>query len=321
MMRNTAKKIGTLLLTMVLVSLFVFLAFSLLSGDAAERMLGTEATPERLEALRAGLGLDKPMPLRYVNWLLALLRGDMGVSYQYGLPVSRLIAERLRPTLTLTLMAFALIVAISIPVGVVTAKYAGGRLDRVVTVLGQLLMSVPPFFTGILFTYLFGLLLKRFVPGDFPAWGRGAGRYLAYLFYPALAIALPRVAMTVRLLRGCILEEARRDYVRTSMARGRSRGDILYRHVLKNTLVPLVTFLAVTIAELVAGSVIIEQVFSIPGLGRLLISAVSNRDLPVVQAVVVLIAFWVVICNLAGDLLSRRVDPRLRYNDAGGEGA
>ncbi len=316
-MRYTAKKIGTLLLTLVLVSLFVFFAFSLLSGDAAERMLGTEATPERLAALRAELGLDKPMLARYVDWLVALVGGDMGVSYQYRLPVARLIAERLRPTLTLTLFAFALIVLVSIPVGVVTAKYAGGWLDRIVTVLGQLLMSVPPFFTGILFTYVFGLLLRLFVPGAFPAWADGAGAYLGYLFFPALAIALPRIAMTVRLLRGCILEEAQRDYVRTSMARGRSRGDILYRHVLKNTLVPLVTFLAMTVAELVAGSVIIEQVFSIPGLGRLLISAISNRDAPVVQAVVTLVAFWVVVCNLAGDLLGRRIDPRLRYSEEG----
>lgn len=316
-MRHTAKKIGTLLLTMVLVSLFVFLSFSYISGDAAERMLGTEATPERLAALRAELGLDKPMAVRYVEWFAALLRGDMGVSYHYRLPVAQLIAERLRPTLTLTVMAFVLIVAISIPVGVVTAKYAGGMLDRVVTVLGQLVMSVPALFIGILFTYLFGLVLRLFVPGAFPAWQDGAARYLGYLFFPALSIALPRVAMTVRLLRGCILDEAQKDYVRTSMARGRSRGDILYRHVLKNTLVPLVTFLAMTVAELVAGSVIIEQVFSIPGLGRLLISGISNRDAPVVQAVVTLVAFWVVICNLAGDLLGRRIDPRLRGSEGG----
>ncbi|MBQ9459704.1 MAG: ABC transporter permease [Oscillospiraceae bacterium] len=315
-MRYTAKKIGTLLLTMVLVSLFVFFAFSLLSGDAAVRMLGTEATPERLAALRAELGLDKPLPIRYVRWLSSLLRGDMGVSFQYRLPVSQLIAERLRPTLTLTLMAFLMIVAVSIPLGVVTAKYAGGILDRIVTVLGQFLMSVPPFFTGILLTYLFGLVLRAFVPGAFPDWSGGAGRYLGYLFFPAVSIALPRIAMTVRLLHGCILDEAQKDYVRTSMARGRSRGDILYRHVLKNTLVPLVTFLAMTMAELVAGSVIIEQVFSIPGLGRLLISGIANRDAPVVQAVVTLAAFWVVVCNLAGDLLARRIDPRLR----GGEG-
>ena len=316
-MRYTAKKIVTLLLTMALVSLFVFVAFSLISGDAAARLLGTEATPERVEALRAELGLDRPAVVRYLDWLAGMLRGEMGTSYIYRLPVSQMIAERLRPTLTLSVMAFLLIVLVSVPVGVVTAKYAGGWLDRVVTVLGQLLMSVPPFFTGILFTYFFGLVLRCFVPGAFPAWEDGAAAYLGYLFFAALAIALPRVAMTVRLLRGCILEEAQKDYVRTSMSRGRSRGDILYRPVLKNTLVPLVTFLAMTAAEIAAGSVIIEQVFSIPGVGRLLISAISNRDAPIVQAVVTIVAFWVVVCNLTGDLLGRRIDPRLRYSEGG----
>ena len=314
-MRYTAKKIVALLLTMVLVSLFVFIAFSLLSGDAAARLLGTEATPERVAALRGELGLDRPMTVRYLDWLAGMLRGEMGTSYIYRLPVSQMIAERVRPTLTLSVMAFLLIVGISVPVGVITAKYAGGWLDRAVTVLGQVLMSVPPFFTGILFTYLFGLVLRRFTPGAFPAWEDGAAKYLGYLFFAALAIALPRIAMTVRLLRGCILEEAQKDYVRTSMSRGRSRGDILYRHVLKNTLVSLVTFLAMTAAEIVAGSVIIEHVFSIPGIGRLLISSISNRDAPIVQAVVTIVAFWVVLCNVAGDLLGRRIDPRLRYSE------
>lgn len=310
-MRYTAKKIGTLLLTMLLVSAFTFFAFSLLSGDAAVKMLGTNATPERLAALREELGLNRPLIERYWSWLTAFLHGDMGISYQYRMPVAQLIAPRLRPTLTLAAMSFALIVLISVPLGVVTAKYAGGLLDRIVTVLGQLFMSVPPFFTGILFTYVFGLVLRLFIPGVMPDWTVSKTQYLGYLFFPAVAIALPRIAMTVRLLHGCIMEEAQRDYVRTSMARGRSRGDILYRHVLKNTLVPLVTFLAMTVAELLAGSVVIEQVFSITGLGRLLVNSISNRDTYVVQAIVVILAFSVVVCNLAGDLIARRIDPRL----------
>lgn len=303
---------------MLLVSFFTFLAFSLLSGDAAERILGTSATPELLASLRAELGLDRPLIVRYGSWLWNFLRGDMGTSYQYWLPVSTLVAQRLAPTLLLTALAFVLILMLSIPVGVFTAKYAGGTFDRVMTVLNQILMAVPPFFTGILFTYLFGLVLNLFVAGSYPASGFFAR--LNYVFFASLSIALPRAAMTVRMLRGCILDEAERDYVRTSMSRGRSRGDILYRHVLRNTLVPLVTFLAMTMAELVAGSVIIEQVFSIPGLGRLLLSAISNRDYPVAQAVVVILAFWVVFCNLMGDLLCRRIDPRLRER-AGGAAA
>lgn len=316
-MRYSIKKIGTMLLTMAIVSFLTFLAFSLLSGDAAEHMLGTEATPEKVEALREALGLNQPLLIRYGHWVLDFLAGDMGTSYQYNLPVTQLVGERLGPTLTLTALSFFIIIAVSVPLGVMTAKYAGGRLDRFTTVVNQVMMSIPPFFTGIVFTYVFGLVLNFFIAGTFPM-GGGAPEYVSYLFFPALAVALPRIAMTVRLLRGCILEEAKKAYVRTSMARGRSRGDILYRHVLKNTLVPLITYLAMTVADLFAGSVIIEQVFAVPGIGRLLLGAIFNRDYPVAQAIVVILAFWVVLCNLVGDLLSRRIDPRL---DPGGGGA
>jgi peptide/nickel transport system permease protein len=306
-----------MLLTMVIVSFLTFVAFSLLAGDAAEIILGTEATPERLAALRAELGLDKPLLVRYGHWVLDFVAGDMGASYQYNLSVSQLVGERLGPTLTLTAIAFVIIVAVSVPLGVATAKHAGGRLDRVITVVNQVVMSVPPFFTGILFTYIFGLVLQFFIAGTFPI-GGSAWDYISYLFFPALAVALPRIAMTVRLLRGCILQEAKKDYVRTSMSRGRSRGDILYRHVLKNTLVPLITYLAMTVADLFAGSVIIEQVFSVPGIGRLLLTSIFNRDYPVAEAIVVILAFWVVLCNLLGDLLSRRIDPRLESGEGGG---
>lgn len=314
-MRYTAKKLATMLLTMVIVSFLTFVAFSLLSGDAATRLLGTEATPEKLEALRASLGLNDPLPVRYVHWLLDALRGDLGVSYRYNLPVMELIAQRLAPTLTLTALAFALIALISVPLGVLSAKYAGGWLDRILTVLNQVVMAVPPFFTGILFTYLFGLVLHLFIAGAFPM--GGVGSYLGYLFFPALAVALPRIAMTVKLLRTSILDEAQRDYVRTSMSRGRSRSGILYRHVLKNTLVPLVTFLAMTVADILAGSVVIEQVFAVPGLGRLLLTSIDGRDEPVARAIVVLLAFAVVLCNLFADLLARRIDPRLGAGTGG----
>ena len=292
-MRYTAKKIATMLLTMVIVSFLTFVAFSLLSGDAATRLLGTEATPERLEALRIELGLNDPLLVRYGRWLWDALRGDLGTSYRYGQSVSSLIAQRLGPTLTLTALAFALIVAVSIPLGVLSAKYAGGRLDRALTVINQVVMAVPPFFTGILFTYLFGLVLHLFIAGAFPA--GGVGHYIGYLFFPALAVALPRIAMTVKLLRTSILDEAQRDYVRTSMSRGRSRSGILYRHVLKNTLVPVLTFLAMTVADLLAGSVVIEQVFAVPGLGRLLLTSIEGRDEPVARAIVVLLAFAVIL--------------------------
>lgn len=315
-MRYTAKKIATMLLTMVIVSFLTFVAFSLLSGDAATRLLGTEATPERLEALRIELGLNDPLLVRYGRWLWDALRGDLGTSYRYGQSVSSLIAQRLGPTLTLTTLAFALIVAVSIPLGVLSAKYAGGRLDRALTVINQVVMAVPPFFTGILISWLFSITLRWFVHGQFPDLGADPTGAFRYLFFAAAAIAIPRIAMTVRMLRSTIQGEMRRDYVRTAISRGNDRGAVLRRHVLRNALVPVVTFLAQTMAEIVAAGIVVEQVFAIPGLGRLLVASISNRDYPVVQAIVVILAFWVVLAGTVADIVNQRIDPRLRLGGA-----
>lgn len=315
-MRYTAKKIATMLLTMVIVSFLTFVAFSLLSGDAATRLLGTEATPERLEALRIELGLNDPLLVRYGRWLWDALHGDLGTSYRYGQSVSSLIAQRLGPTLTLTALAFALIVAVSIPLGVLSAKYAGGRLDRALTVINQVVMAVPPFFTGILISWLFSITLRWFVHGQFPDLGADPTGAFRYLFFAAAAIAIPRIAMTVRMLRSTIQGEMRRDYVRTAISRGNDRGAVLRRHVLRNALVPVVTFLAQTMAEIVAAGIVVEQVFAIPGLGRLLVASISNRDYPVVQAIVVILAFWVVLAGTVADIVNQRIDPRLRLGGA-----
>lgn len=315
-MRYTAKKIATMLLTMVIVSFLTFVAFSLLSGDAATRLLGTEATPERLEALRIELGLNDPLLVRYGRWLWDALHGDLGTSYRYGQSVSSLIAQRLGPTLTLTALAFALIVAVSIPLGVLSAKYAGGWLDRALTVINQVVMAVPPFFTGILISWLFSITLRWFVHGQFPDLGADPTGAFRYLFFAAAAIAIPRIAMTVRMLRSTIQGEMRRDYVRTAISRGNDRGAVLRRHVLRNALVPVVTFLAQTMAEIVAAGIVVEQVFAIPGLGRLLVASISNRDYPVVQAIVVILAFWVVLAGTVADIVNQRIDPRLRLGGA-----
>ena len=308
-MKYVCKRILMLLVTMVIVSLLAFAAFELIHGSAAEIMLGTQATPERVAELEAELGLDRPFAVRYLEWLAGFFTGDLGISYSYSQPVWELIAPKVGITLCLSLLSFALIAVVSIPLGLWASRGHSRGGDAVGTVLDQLCMAVPPFFTGILFTYLFGLVLHLFIAGAFPA--GGVGHYIGYLFFPALAVALPRIAMTVKLLRTSILDEAQRDYVRTSMSRGRSRSGILYRHVLKNTLVPVLTFLAMTVADLLAGSVVIEQVFAVPGLGRLLLTSIEGRDEPVARAIVVLLAFAVILCNLLADLLARRIDPRL----------
>ena len=212
--------------------------------------------------------------------------------------------------------AFVMIVVVSLPVGLFAASHQGGRLDRALTMFGQVVMAVPPFFTGILLTLLCGLVLHWFNPGTFVAPSQGFWRSVGYLLYPAIAIALPRIAMTVKMLKSSIAGELEKDYVRTAYSRGNSPRCLLYtslyRHVLRNAVVPTVAFLAMTVADIVAGSVIIEQVFAISGLGRLLLSSISNRDFPVVQAIVVILALWVVLVNCLADIINQQLDPRLR---------
>ncbi|QNL44423.1 ABC transporter permease [Oscillibacter hominis] len=311
-MKHAARKLAMLLITMVAVSFFAFLAFQVLSGDPATQMLGTQATPERVEALRHEMGLDRPFLLRYGEWLAGFFIAQLGTSYSYGVPVAELVGQKLPVTAVLTAMSFLMIAALSVPLGIFSGRRHGGALDRGLTVLNQIVMAVPPFFTGILFTWLFGLVLHWFTPGGYVPWSESRSGFLGYLILPALSIALPRAAMCVRMMRGTILAELHKDYVRTSLSRGGDSRYLLYRHVLKNSAVPLVTFLAQTMAEIVAGSVVVEQVFAIPGLGRLLLGSISGRDFPVAQAIVVLIAFWVVAVNTAADLINQRIDPRLR---------
>ena len=313
-MKYILKRVLTLFATMLIVSFLTFAAFSLISGDTATAMLGTAATPERLAALRAELGLDRPLPVRYGEWLLGFFTGDLGVSTSYQQPVWDILASKFRLTLCLSLVSFALIAAVSIPLGLWSAgrrRFEGAR-----TALNQLGMAVPPFFTGILLSWVFGVGLKWFMPGQFPDAGRDFAGAAVYLFFAAAALSIPRIAMTARMLRSTVQEELGKDYVRTAISRGNDRGQVLRRHVLKNALPPVVTFLAQTMAEIVAGSIVVEQVFVIPGLGRMLVTSIAGRDYPVVQAIVVILALWVVLAGTAADLINQRMDPRLRLGGA-----
>ena len=311
-MKYAAKKFLTLIITLFIVSLLAFLAFQIIPGDPTTKLLGTEATEEARAELRAELGLDRPIPVRYLEWLTNFLRGDMGESYSYHMPVSDMLGEKLVITFLLTLLSFVFTIVLSIPLGILAGSIRSGWLDGLVTAIDQVVMSVPAFFIGILSCFFFGIVLKLFVPGDFVSYTQDWGAFLAYLIFPALSIAIPRIAMTVKMLRSAILQELGKDYVRTARSRGAGRGAILRRHVLKNALIPVITFLAVSAAEIMTGTIIIEQVFTIPGVGRLLLSSISNRDFPVVQAIVVIMAAWIVIVNFAADLLYQLVDPRLR---------
>ena len=310
-MKYVVRKILTMILTLLAVTFFVFLSFHVISGDPATSMLGTEATPQKVAALREELGLNDPVLVQYGRWAAGLLHGDMGTSYSYRMPVAGMVANKLPVTITLTLMAFVLMVVISIPLGIYTAKHEGGIVDRMIYIINQIIMAIPPFFSGILITLIFGRIFKLFTPGGYVSYEKDLAGFVGYLFFPAVAIALSKAAMAVKLLRSSVIKEAKLDYVRTAYSRGNRTNDVLYKHVLKNALIPVVTFLGMALADMIAGSIIIEQVFSIPGLGRVLLTSISNRDYPVVMAVIVCIAVLVLVVNMAVDLIYGLIDPRI----------
>ena len=311
-MKFVLRKLLTLIITLFIVSLLAFLAFQVIPGDPTTKMLGTEATPEAREALLEELGFNRPVLVRYWDWLTSFVRGDMGESYSYRMPVSEMLADKLPVTFLLAIMSFLFTVVLSIPLGVLAGSARSKVVDVIVTALDQIVMSIPPFFIGILATFLFGTLLRVFVPGNFISYTESWGACLGYLILPALSIAIPRIAMTVKMLRSSILAQMEGDYVRTARSRGNDRRAVMVRHVLKNALIPVITFLAVSAAEIMTGSIIIEQVFTIPGVSRLLLASISSRDFPVVQAIVVILAAWIVVVNFVADLLYQLVDPRIR---------
>lgn len=311
-MRYILKKAGVLIVTLLIISVLAFLAFEIIPADPVDTILGTDYTEERAAALRAELGLDVPPTERYFDWLTGFFTGDLGISYGYRMPVTELLEGKVFTTACLSAMAFLLVVIISIPVGIFLARFRNGIIDRIFSVINQITMSVPPFFIGILFTSIFGLGMKLFVVGDFVSIDESPMGFFTYLFFAALAIALPKSAMTVKLLRSSIISEMGEDYVRTARSRGSTASGILWRHVLRNSLLPVITFLAVTLADIVAGSIIIEQVFTIPGIGRMLIMSIGNRDHPVVLAIIMMISALVLFVNFLADVAYQYVDPRIR---------
>ena len=310
-MKYIIKKVISMIITLVVVSLCVFLAFSIIPGDPALKKLGTEASPELIAQTREQMGLNDPVIVRYFRWFGAFLQGDMGKSYNYSVPVEGMILNKIPITLTMAIMSFLLTIVVSIPLGIITAKHEGGMLDRVVTVINQIIMAVPPFFSGILITFIFGMVLKLFKPGGFISYSEDFAGFVGYLIFPSIAVSLPKIAMTVKMLRGSVIDEAKKDYTRTAYSRGNDTNGVLYRHVLKNALIPVITFLGMLLADMIAGSIVIEQVFGIPGISRILLTSISNRDYPVVEAIIMGIAMIVIVTNLLVDIIYRIVDPRI----------
>ena len=316
-MNYIIKKIVTLIMTLFLVSVAAFLAFQIIPGDVVKSILGTEAPPEREEQLREELGLNDPPVTRYVRWAGGVLKGDFGTSYRFSknmntmMPVKELIGDKLPVTLWLAALSLLLIVAVSIPLGVIWARCTNRYLDAALNCLSQFAMAIPSFFLGVMVTYFFGIVLKLFAPGGYISYKVDFGRFLGYLLFPALSIAIPKIAMTARFLRNSMLTEMKSDYVRTAYSKGCSKRRVMYLHVLRNALMPVVTFLGMIIAEIVAGSIVVEQVFGLPGIGRLLISSINTRDFPVVQILILYITFVVIFVYFLVDILYRVIDPRI----------
>lgn len=312
-MKYIAGKFITLIITLLLISAVTFGAFSVIPGDASVSRLGMEATQEQVEALREELGLNRPMAERYVSWVMDAVRGDFGESFRYsGTTVKELLSDRLPVTVLLAVIALLMMFAVSVPLALLSVRFKNCWQDTLISQLVQIVMAVPSFFLGILLTYFLGIALHLFQPGKFIAPSEDFWGSVRYLVFPAMAIALPKGAMVIRFIRNSVLGEMGKDYVRTARSKGSSKDRILYVHVLRNALIPVITFAAMIAAQVLAGSIIVEQVFSVPGIGRLLVSSISARDYPVVQAIVMYITAVVVLMNFTVDVIYQLADPRVK---------
>ena len=312
MIAFVARRLAALLLTLAAVSLVVFAVLELLPGDPALLQLGTEARDDTLAALRRQMGLDQPPVARYLAWIGELATGDLGASFTYGVPVSELVAERLAITLPLTLLALTLSTAIALPLGMLAALRHNRAADYGIMTFSQIGMAVPSFWFGILLILVFSVQLGWLQAGGFPGWQPDPLAALRALLLPAVALAVVEAAILARVARSAFLETLREDYVRTARAKGLSRGAVMRRHVLRNALIPIATIVGLQFGFLMAGAIVVENVFTLPGLGRLLFQAVSQRDLIVVKNVVLLLAAIVVTVSFLVDVLYAAIDPRPR---------
>jgi len=311
-MQRIYRKIIALISTLFIISIVTFAVFHVIPGDPAMQILGTEASPERLELLRKQLGIDKSLPKQYITWVQGIAKGDFGESIKYRKPVRDIIVDRIPVTVALSSMSIILIFIISIPISVYSCKKEHTLLDECINVLTVFSVSVPGFFMGILFVWVFGLLLRAFIPGAYISYQENFMEFLKYLFFPALVIAIPNSAVVIKYLRSSIQNEMKLDYVRTAFSKGYSENAVLFRHVLKNALVPLISLLGMIVGDVFSGSIIIEQVFNVPGIGKLLIAAITARDYPLIQTLVVIIACIVVFSNTLADIILQIIDPRIR---------
>jgi peptide/nickel transport system permease protein len=310
------KRLAVFAATLWVASLVVFSVLELLPGNAAQVILGESATPASVAALEQQLGLDRPAATRYAQWVGGWLRGETAVSISYDTPTAELIAERMQVSLPLAAMAMVLTVVVALVLGVYAASRHGTLADVGVMAASQAGIAIPNFWLAIVLILLFAVHLEWVSAGGFAGWseddGGGFWEGLKALILPAVALAAVQAAILTRVTRSAVLDVLREDFVRTARARGLSRRAVLWRHVLRNAMVPVLTVMGLQFANLITGAVIVENVFVLPGIGRLAFQAIANRDLVVVRDVVMLLAAVVILINFAVDMLYAWVDPRLR---------
>jgi peptide/nickel transport system substrate-binding protein len=307
-----AQRLGVLAATLALATAVVFIVVQVMPGDPVRYMMGLQADPAAVAAMRHELGLDAAPLQRYVRWIGGLLHADFGSSYTYRVPVAALLAERLQLSLPLALYALLLSSALAFPIGVAAAAQRGRSTDAVLGGITQLGLALPNFWLGMLLVLLFAVSLHWVSAGGFPGWQAGFWPALKALTLPAIALAMPQAAILARVLRGALIDTLHEDYIRTARAKGAGEWQILWRHALPNALVPVLTILGMQFSFLLAGGVIIENVFFLPGLGRLVFQAIVQRDLIVVQSVVVVLVFAVVSVSFLVDIAYSLINPQLR---------
>jgi peptide/nickel transport system permease protein len=313
MTRFVLRRILTALVSLLLASAVVFGAVLAVPGDPAAVILGMNAAPEALTALRSQLGLDVPPLQRYLQWSLGVLRGDMGESLQFQRPVAILIGDRLAVSLPLTLAAALLATLIALPVGIVAALRRGSLSDPLLILGSQLGAAIPSFWLALLLILVFSVQLGWFPATGFPGWGENLVGSLRALVLPTLALALGQAAVMTRLTRSAMLDVLALDFVRTARAKGLSTWSVVGKHALRNAMVTLITVLGLSLTNVFIGAIVVEQVFALPGLGRLALGAIGNRDYPLVQGVVMLYASAIILLSLLVDLSYGILDPRIRY--------
>ena len=306
------KRLGSLIVSLFVASLVIFACIEIVPGDPASFMLGVNAQPDTINALREELGLNTSNTQRYLSWISGLLKGDLGTSYTYRSPVSDIVADRLQVSVPLALYALTLTILIAFPVGVLAAAWRGSAVDLFVMGATQLGIAVPNFWFAILMVIVFAINLGWFSAGGFPGWDAGILAVIKALTLPAVALALPQASILARVMRSSLLDTLSEDYIRSARAKGLSRRQVMWRHALRNAMIPVLTIIGLQFSFLLAGAIIIENVFFLPGLGRLVFQAITQRDLIVVESVVMLLVFAVVFVNFLVDLAYAWVDPRLR---------